>query len=291
MILTGYADFEYARKAIHLGVSDYLLKPIVPKTLEDILHSCLEQQKAKIHLLQKEYLQCALRSNNPAEPAPDFMDSTSCSFIFVFQGPLRPSIYSETISDSDFKLISPEYMTTLENEFQVSPFFFMEDILMNRYMPSLTHLPGIPDIEGLAGKIHSSLDLSAQHPESWINTVLSPRSPDSGSDSDIIKDTYLFELFKNGFGSSSLQTCSILSNQKMIVSPDVQQLCAGITALSDQESLYHMIHSLIIMQDQKELSQFQLTANLRYFFSAVIQNSHKDIIYPDVSEIVSTSHP
>ena len=77
----------------------------------------------------------------------------------------------------------------------------------------------------------------------------------------------------------------------MIVSPDVQQLCAGITALSDQESLYHMIHSLIIMQDQKELSQFQLTANLRYFFSAVIQNSHKDIIYPDVSEIVSTSIP
>ena len=241
VILTGYADFEYARKAIHLGVSDYLLKPIVPKTLEDILHSCLEQQKAKIHLLQKEYLQCALRSNNPAEPAPDFMDSTSCSFIFVFQGPLRPSIYSETISDSDFAPISPEYMTTLENEFQVS--------------------------------------LILLHGRHFNESV-----------SDIIKDTYLFALFKNGFGSSSLQTCSILSNQKMIVSPDVQQLCAGITALSDQESLYHMIHSLIIMQDQKELSQFQLTANLRYFFSAVIQNSHKDIIYPDVSEIVSTSH-
>lgn len=67
VILTGYADFEYARKAIHLGVSDYLLKPIVPKTLEDILHSCLEQQNAKIHLLQKEYLQCALRSNNPVD--------------------------------------------------------------------------------------------------------------------------------------------------------------------------------------------------------------------------------
>ena len=290
VILTGYADFEYARKAIHLGVSDYLLKPIVPKTLEDILHSCLEQQKAKIHLLQKEYLQCALRSNNPAEPAPDFMDSTSCSFIFVFQGPLRPSIYSETISDSDFAPISPEYMTTLENEFQVSLILlhgrhFNEQVYAVTY-PSSRH----SDIEGLAGKIHSSLDLSAQHPESWINTVLSPRSPDSGSVSDIIKDTYLFALFKNGFGSSSLQTCSILSNQKMIVSPDVQQLCAGITALSDQESLYHMIHSLIIMQDQKELSQFQLTANLRYFFSAVIQNSHKDIIYPDVSEIVSTSH-
>ena len=30
VILTGYADFEYARKALHLGVSDYLLKPFVP---------------------------------------------------------------------------------------------------------------------------------------------------------------------------------------------------------------------------------------------------------------------
>ena len=181
-------------------------------------------------------------------------------------------------------------MTTLENEFQVSLILlhgrhFNEQVYAVTY-PASRH----PDIKGLAGRIHSSLDLSAQQPESWINTVLSLRSPDSGSVSDIIKDTYLFALFKNKFGSSSLQTCSILSNQKMIVSPDVQQLCAGITSLSDQESLYHMIHSLIIIQEQSELSQFQLTANLRYYFSSVIQNCHKDIIYPDVAEIVSACH-
>ena len=63
VILTGYADFEYARKAIHLGVSDYLLKPIDLKTLDDILLSCLEQQKSETRLLQKEYLQCAVRSD------------------------------------------------------------------------------------------------------------------------------------------------------------------------------------------------------------------------------------
>lgn len=290
VILTGYADFEYARKAIHLGVSDYLLKPIDLKTLDDILHSCLEQQNAQVHLLQKEYLQCALRSDNPMEPAPAFMNGISCSFIFVFQGPLRPSIYSETIPDSDFTPVSPEYLTQLENEYQVSLSLlhgrhFNEQVYAVTY-PSSSH----PDTESLAGRIHSILDLSAQHPELWINTVLSPQSPDAGAVSDIIKDTYLFALFKNIFGSSSFQTCSVLSNQKMLVSQDIQQLCAGIVSVSDQESMYHMIHSLITMQNQMNLSQFQLTANLRYYISAVIQNCHRDIIYPDVAEIVSTCH-
>ena len=51
-----------------------------------------------------------------------------------------------------------------------------------------------------------------------------------------------------------------------------------------------MIHSLITIQNQPNLSQFQITANLRYYISTVIQNCHKDIIYPDVAEIVSTCH-
>ena len=59
---------------------------------------------------------------------------------------------------------------------------------------------------------------------------------------------------------------------------------------SDQESLYHMIHSLITKQNQPNLYQFQITANIRYYISTVIQNCHKDIIYPDVAEIVSTCH-
>lgn len=84
VILTGYADFEYARKAIHLGVSDYLLKPIDLKTLDDILLFCLEQQKSETRLLQKEYLQCAVRSDKLSAGDPDFMNGFHCSFVFVF---------------------------------------------------------------------------------------------------------------------------------------------------------------------------------------------------------------
>ena len=37
IILTGYSDFDYARKAITLGVTEYLLKPVSRKELEDVL--------------------------------------------------------------------------------------------------------------------------------------------------------------------------------------------------------------------------------------------------------------
>jgi two-component system response regulator YesN len=44
VILSGYSEFEYAKKAIRLGVKDYLLKPI---TLEDV-QLLLEQMEKKI---------------------------------------------------------------------------------------------------------------------------------------------------------------------------------------------------------------------------------------------------
>lgn len=38
VIVTGYGEFEYARKAIGLGVIDYLLKPVAVQELKDVLN-------------------------------------------------------------------------------------------------------------------------------------------------------------------------------------------------------------------------------------------------------------
>ena len=37
VIVSGYDDFEYARKAIAIGVDDYLLKPIARADFEKVL--------------------------------------------------------------------------------------------------------------------------------------------------------------------------------------------------------------------------------------------------------------
>ncbi|MDO4460584.1 MAG: response regulator, partial [Clostridia bacterium] len=54
IILSGYSDFEYARKAIELGVYQYLLKPITKAAMIKVL----EQTRDKIReeQEQKEYI-------------------------------------------------------------------------------------------------------------------------------------------------------------------------------------------------------------------------------------------
>src|SRR5262245_44691591 len=48
IILSGHDEFEYAQKAIHLGVTDYLLKPVTVQKLQNALQKLavqLEQER------------------------------------------------------------------------------------------------------------------------------------------------------------------------------------------------------------------------------------------------------
>ena len=51
VILSGFAEFDYAREAIELGVQDYLLKPITPTKLISMLtklHDQLEEERKRL---------------------------------------------------------------------------------------------------------------------------------------------------------------------------------------------------------------------------------------------------
>lgn len=48
VIISGYQEFEYAKQAMHLGVKDYLLKPIEVNELKECLESCRKRlEKAR----------------------------------------------------------------------------------------------------------------------------------------------------------------------------------------------------------------------------------------------------
>ncbi|MDD6032166.1 MAG: response regulator [Oscillospiraceae bacterium] len=67
VIFSSYAEFEYARTALHYGVENYILKPVVPEELETTLRSLLDQleeertadRRRKSSMLQYA-LQCAI---------------------------------------------------------------------------------------------------------------------------------------------------------------------------------------------------------------------------------------
>lgn len=47
VIISGYSDFEYAKKGIHLGVSDYLLKPVEEEQLASVVETLTERLNKK----------------------------------------------------------------------------------------------------------------------------------------------------------------------------------------------------------------------------------------------------
>src|SRR5919108_1548589 len=56
IILSGHDEFEYAQKAISLGVTDYLLKPVTVQKLQTVLHKLsaqLDQDRKKQERLKR----------------------------------------------------------------------------------------------------------------------------------------------------------------------------------------------------------------------------------------------
>ena len=81
IILSGYDDFEYARRAITLGVREYLLKPVTAQELGEVLERTRRQIEEKRR--ERENLS-ALRSRNRSENA--FLREKLLESLFTDEG-------------------------------------------------------------------------------------------------------------------------------------------------------------------------------------------------------------
>lgn len=54
IILTAHSEFDYARKSIQIGVSDYLVKPYVETDFKDVIDKALEKIKVSKKIKEKE---------------------------------------------------------------------------------------------------------------------------------------------------------------------------------------------------------------------------------------------
>lgn len=88
IIISGYQEFEYAKKAIHFNISDYLVKPIDREELNMALKkSCLAIEEAQQKQTALQSLQMTIKEKNmhlwraffekiiKGEPVPNFPDS------------------------------------------------------------------------------------------------------------------------------------------------------------------------------------------------------------------------
>lgn len=79
IILSGYTDFSYAQKAIQLGVSDYLVKPIKMKVLSEILNKKLLLHSSSITKKRNQELTNIIQGNTFTS---QFLDSNENWYIY-----------------------------------------------------------------------------------------------------------------------------------------------------------------------------------------------------------------
>lgn len=129
IIISGYGEFEYARSAMHLGVTDYLLKPVDMDTLGDTLKKTVDK------IGKKEQVKQYMEKQN-SEPLHNIFDSMALSrhkskYVQYMMDSIKQH-YNEKISISDLSEKMELSCTYLNSKFKEETNYTFNDFL-NRY--------------------------------------------------------------------------------------------------------------------------------------------------------------
>lgn len=133
IITSGFSDFEYAKKAISLKVSDYLLKPVDPDELQDALHKI----KHEFQIASKDYesvFNVGTASMSPAQIASVLRD-------FIIKN-YRDDINLNLIADN--MNYSPSYLTKIFCQaYDCTPTKYLINLRMHQAQKLLLHEPSL----------------------------------------------------------------------------------------------------------------------------------------------------
>lgn len=143
VIVSGFSDFEYAQKAIHLKVFDYLLKPVLQEDMEKMLTKLWQQ----LELKKDDYLKHF--SEDYLKEAPQKIPALLHDFIAAhYDQPLNFSLIAQAMN------YSQSYLTkTFLQEYNCTPMRFLNQLRLQKACQLLIHNPllSINQIAELSG--------------------------------------------------------------------------------------------------------------------------------------------
>lgn len=148
IITSGFSDFEYAKRAIHFQVSDYLLKPLDPEEL----HKALSNVRNQLEISRKEYAEIF---------NPDMTRNTPDEIARV----LKEYLVHNFAQDINLNLIaknmnySSSYLTKIfQHEYDTTPSKYITNLRITRAKQYLTRHPelSIRQVGELVGYLDQS---------------------------------------------------------------------------------------------------------------------------------------
>lgn len=131
IIISGYADFEYAQRAIHIKVSDYLLKPVDPNKLYEALLNVRTSLDRVRDTFSRFFDEAALRNN------PETIAITLKSYIQShYQEEINLNLIAQQLN------YSLAWLTKLFNQyFETTPLKYLINLRIAKAKSLLLHNP------------------------------------------------------------------------------------------------------------------------------------------------------
>jgi len=86
VILTGYNEFEYARRAMRIGITEYLLKPLKPDNIRDILKTVEKRLFKKTQKQMRNILVSQINGSDLPGELPSYLKTSRFAIFLVCLG-------------------------------------------------------------------------------------------------------------------------------------------------------------------------------------------------------------
>lgn len=283
VILTGYAEFEYAKRAMKLQVVDYLLKPVDPDALEKLLVKQRNQVLKKREEKMRDFLAFNLYRDALKYEGENPFAGTTLYMLFAFYGSVTASIYNELTIGS---LVA-----------QGGDYSFLEEVSgadlcifsMRGNYRNETVFAIIADAPGLRVKAAAKTAAGAIHQKLhsdyiFVNAILSAPIADGLDIPGQIRSCYLYAASHIVFGQSRLMTCEayFAQTEGMSVSPRSRELARGLKPIMAEDEIYSLSEELIKDWSAQESTQMQIQTDLHFILNEAVQKA--DSAYEMVTE-------
>lgn len=200
VILSGYAEFDYAKKAMNLGVQDYLLKPVNPVEMKKLLDNLVLSQKVVLKNEQKNYAIQVMTHHKDMEDNP--FAAWDCYFLFLYFGAVVNNVYGELCRETGWRK-DEELIKSLEEKYKVR-IIAVHGWRYNEVIYIITK-PANEEIE--IEKIAEKIWEESRKKESYVNLIVSRKIRQGYKMAEAIRNSNLFTVHHLPFGKGKIHFC------------------------------------------------------------------------------------
>ncbi|MBQ8305140.1 MAG: AraC family transcriptional regulator [Blautia sp.] len=292
VILSGYSSFDYARTAVRLRVTEYLLKPISLEDLNRILDKVRKSQSSiRQRSMQASLTACLFGKEAVLPGAYTSLRGNLFTIVSIFRGPLRSHSLTEPFPGTELPQDGqdPSLPSGLGQTEGTPVLLPMGHFYPNETVYVIVEEKEKPDRSKVLDLIRALYDTyeSGRVPVTCLYTSPLPEDTDLQS---VLTDLHVDALATAIFSRSSIHQLKTLPDTEIRVSQKTRSLAGCITPSTDRKQLAPVLHSLVMHWDLSKATQLQLITDLRFLLYQVFSaSSGPETFLPDAAELVAAS--